>query len=283
MPPLSARAGIGLKPAHMGELAEHRPDLGFLEVHTENAMVRGGPYLARLAELGERYPLSLHGVGLSLGGESPPDPAHLARTRALVERFRPALVSEHVALCGHGGTYLNDLLPLPYTRRTLARLVAHIERTQGALGRPILIENPSTYLRFAENTLEEPDFLVAAAGAAGCRLLIDVNNVAVSATNHGFDPYAWLDRIPPHLVGEIHLAGHSRRRVEGVTLAIDDHASPVAEPTWALFRHALKRFGPRPTLIEWDSEIPPLATLLDEAAQADALLSEAEAGHRMAS
>ncbi|SDH56475.1 DUF692 domain-containing protein [Roseospirillum parvum] len=268
-PPLAPRAGIGLKSEHFAEIAARRPDLGFFEIHTENAMGKGGPYHAWLAEIRQDHPLSLHGVGMSLGGAEPPDPGHLARTRALVERYQPALVSEHVALCGHGATYLNDLLPLPYTEESLRRLIAHIQRMQEALGRPILIENPSTYLRFAESTLDEPDFLVAAAEAAGCGLLIDVNNVAVSATNHGFDASAWLDRIPPHLVGEIHLAGHSRKVIDGTVIAIDDHGSPVADPTWALFQHALDRFGPRPTLIEWDANLPPLDTLLAEAALAE--------------
>jgi uncharacterized protein (UPF0276 family) len=266
-------AGIGLRHPHHRALLESERCTGWLEAHAENHM-SGGWSAHVLDRLRQTYPLSLHGVGLSLGCAGRLDDDHLGRLRQLVQQIDPALVSEHVAWTGPAGLYLNDLLPLPWTEEALAALVAHIDQAQTALGRPILIENPSSYLAFRHAEMSEPEFLVEACHRAGCRLLLDVNNVYVSARNLGFDASAYLEAIPGGLVGEIHLAGHSRQDVEGVELRIDDHGSPVIPEVWALYRSTLARIGPRPTLIEWDSEIPSLNVLLEEAAKADRLLSE---------
>ncbi|MGH6940635.1 MNIO family bufferin maturase [Hypericibacter sp.] len=266
-------AGIGLRHPHHRALLESERCTGWLEAHAENHM-SGGWSAHVLDRLRQTYPLSLHGVGLSLGGAGGLDEDHLGRLKQLVQRIEPALVSEHVAWTGQAGLYLNDLLPLPWTEEALATLVAHIDQAQTALGRPILIENPSSYLAFRHAEMSEPEFLVETCRRAGCRLLLDVNNVYVSARNLGFDAGAYLEAIPGDLVGEIHLAGHSRQEVEGIELRIDDHGSPVMPEVWALYRSTLARIGPRPTLIEWDSEIPALNILLEESAKADRLLSE---------
>ncbi len=269
--PLLAVAGIGLRHPHHRALLESERCTGWLEAHAENYM-SGGWSAHVLDRLRRTYPISLHGVGLSLGGSGRLDDDHLGRLKQLVQRIEPALVSEHVAWTGQGGLYLNDLLPLPWTEEALATLVAHIDQAQTELGRSILIENPSSYLAFHHAEMSEPEFLVEACRRAGCRLLLDVNNVYVSARNLGFDAAAYLGGIPGELVGEIHLAGHSRQEVEGIELRIDDHGSPVIAEVWALYRATLARIGPRPTLIEWDSEIPPLNVLLEESAKADRLL-----------
>ncbi|QEX22788.1 hypothetical protein FRZ61_27200 [Hypericibacter adhaerens] len=269
---IPAAAGIGLRHPHHRALLDGDRRTGWLEAHAENYMT-GGWIRHVLGRLREAYPLSLHGVGLSLGGAAPLDRDHLERLRQLVRQTEPGLVSEHVAWTGMGGLYLNDLLPLPWTEEALANLVAHVGQTQDALGRTILIENPSSYLAFRHSEMSEPAFLVEACRRSGCGLLLDVNNVFVSARNLGFDPEAYLQAIPGELVGEIHLAGHSRQDVEGVELRIDDHGSAVAPEVWALYRQTIARIGPRPTLIEWDSSIPDLPVLLAEAAKADAVLS----------
>jgi uncharacterized protein (UPF0276 family) len=266
-------AGIGLRHPHHRALLESERCTGWLEAHAENYMA-GGWSRHVLDRLREAYPISLHGVGLSLGGTGRLDADHLERLRQLVQRVEPALVSEHVAWTGHDGLYLNDLLPLPWTGEALANLVTHIDQTQTALGRPILIENPSSYLAFRHAEMSEEEFLIEACRRSGCGLLLDVNNVYVSARNLGFDAAAYLQAIPGRLVSEIHLAGHSRRDVEGIELRIDDHGSTVDPAVWALYRATIARIGPRPTLIEWDSEIPSLAVLVEEAAKADAILSE---------
>jgi uncharacterized protein (UPF0276 family) len=271
LPP--AVAGIGLRHPHHRALLESDRCTGWLEAHAENYM-SGGWSAHVLDRLRQTYPISLHGVGLSLGSAGRLDEDHLGRLKELVQRIDPALVSEHVAWTGPAGLYLNDLLPLPWTEEALATLVAHIDQAQTALGRSILIENPSSYLAFRHAEMSEPQFLVEACRRAGCRLLLDVNNVYVSARNLGFDAAAYLEAIPGELVGEIHLAGHSRQEVEGIELRIDDHGSPVMTEVWALYRATLARIGPRPTLIEWDSEIPSLNVLLAESVKADNLLSE---------
>jgi len=268
-----ASAGIGLRHPHHRALLECTRCTGWLEAHAENYM-SGGWSRHVLDRLRETYPISLHGVGLSLGGAGRLDVDHLERLRQLVRRVEPALLSEHVAWTGHEGLYLNDLLPLPWTEEALVNLVMHIDQTQMALGRPILIENPSSYLAFRHTEMSEAEFLIEACRRSGCGLLLDVNNVYVSARNLGFDAAAYLQAIPGERVSEIHLAGHSRRDVEGIELRIDDHGSTVDPAVWALYRTTIARIGPRPTLIERDSEIPSLSILLEESAKAGAILNE---------
>jgi uncharacterized protein (UPF0276 family) len=271
---LPARAGIGFKPQHFAAIMAEAAPPGFIEVHAENYMGAGGPPLAQLAALGERFPLSLHGVGLSIGGEEPLDAAHLRRLRALCDRFRPIRFSEHLAWSSHGGAFLNDLLPLPYTAATLARVSAHVAQAQDTLGRRILIENPATYLSFAESTIAEGAFLAELCERTGCGLLLDVANVFVSAANHGGDPVALLRSMPLDRVGEIHLAGHEPGLdTEGTPLLLDTHGAPVPEPVWALYREALRLTGPVATLIEWDNDVPDWPVLRAEAARAEAELA----------
>lgn len=272
---LPARAGIGFKPQHFAAIQAEAAPPGFIEVHAENCMGAGGPPLAQLEALAARCPVSLHGVGLSIGGEAPLDAAHLRRLRALCDRFRPASFSEHLAWSSHDGAYLNDLLPLPYTRTTLDRVAAHVAETQDALGRRILVENPSTYLAFAESTIAEGEFLAELCARTGCGLLLDVANVFVSATNQGADPLALLRAMPLDLVGEIHLAGHEAGAdVEGAPLLLDTHGAPVPLPVWALYRQALALTGPVATLIEWDNDVPDWPVLRAEAERAEAALAE---------
>jgi hypothetical protein len=265
---MSAAVGIGLKPAHYRALLTDRPALDFLELHTENYMGAGGPphrYLAKLAEL---YPLSFHGVGLSLGGTDPLSRNHLTRWRELVQRYRPALVSEHVAWSSHSGYMLHDLLPIPYTEESLRTLCEHIDQMQNALGRHVLIENPSRYLEFKDSTMAEAEFLVEATERTGCRLLLDVNNVFVSACNQSEDASLYLSLIPGHLVEEIHLAGHTIDTTDGGQIRIDDHGSPVSDAVWQLYGDTVATIGRRPTLIEWDNNVPDLEVLLGEAEHA---------------
>jgi uncharacterized protein (UPF0276 family) len=238
-------------------------------------MAAGGPRLRQLELIRERYALSFHGVGLSLGSADPPDPAHLARIKALADRFEPALMSEHVAWSVEGGHYLNDLFPIPYTEEALELVSRNIRVAQDALGRRLLVENPSSYLRFVDSTMPECQFVAELVPRSGCGLLLDVNNVHVSARNHGFDVGEYLAAMPGDAVGEYHLAGHAEVEVDGVPLLIDDHASRVVPAVWDLFERALAAFGPRPTLVEWDNAIPPLAVLLEERAAAQGRLERA--------
>jgi uncharacterized protein len=274
---IPARAGIGLRGPHMAEIIAARPAIPWLEVHAENFM-QNGPGLRRLEVIRRDYPLSLHGVGLSLGTAEGVDAGHLAALAALVARVEPGVVSEHLSWSVTGGVYLNDLLPLPLTEEALAVVCRNVDRVQQALGRPILVENPSTYLRFRRSTLSEPEFLGALAARTGCRLLCDVNNIYVSAENLGFDPDAYMDALPASAVGEIHLAGHFRTERGGKTLLIDDHGDRVAAPVWALFARATRRFGRVPSLIEWDTRLPDLAVLLEEAERADRVAEAAIEG-----
>jgi uncharacterized protein (UPF0276 family) len=279
-----ARAGVGLKPQHYRDILDRRPDLGFFEIHAENYMGQGGPPHHHLGRIRERYPLSLHGVALSIGGLRRPDPDHLGRLKALIGRYQPGLFSEHLAWSTHDGAYYNDLLPLPYTEATLARVCAHIDETQAALGVPMLLENPSTYVRFEESTLGEIEFLREICRRTGCGLLLDVNNVFVSGTNHNYDPLAYLDAFPAEHVGEIHLAGHDQRIDDaGAPLVIDAHGAPIARSVWDLYAHALRRTGPQPTLIERDANVPPFAELVAEAAAADRILARERARRTAAS
>jgi uncharacterized protein (UPF0276 family) len=277
---LPERAGLGLKSEHCRDIHEGRPDVGFFEVHAENYMGAGGPPHRHLEAIAERYPLSLHGVGLSIGGEGDLDREHLKRLRHLADRYRPASFSEHLAWSTHDSAYLNDLLPLPYTEATLERVSRHVGEAQEAVGMRLLLENPSTYVLFEESTIDEIDFLARVAARSGCGLLLDVNNVMVSSVNHRLDPVAYLDRFPVELVGEIHLAGYDEA-VDGAgeRLLIDAHGTPVRPDVIELYRHALRRAGPVATLIEWDNDVPPFAVLFAEARKADAMLAE-ERGRR---
>jgi uncharacterized protein (UPF0276 family) len=260
--------GIGLRSPHVSEIAATRPAIGFLEVHAENYMAET-PALDRLLELRRDYPVSLHGVALSLGSAEELDRCHLCRFEALIERIEPLLVSEHLAWSAIGGAYLNDLLPLPYTEASLDLFCRHVEEAQEALGQRLLIENPSAYLRYRYSPIPEPEFIGEVARRTGCGILCDVNNIYVSAWNFGFDPVAYLDALPVDAIGEIHLAGH--HAAEDADILIDDHGSRVAKPVWELHAAALRRFGPVPTLIEWDTNLPTLEVLLDEAYHAEEL------------
>ncbi len=276
MPPLPATAGLGFKPAHFAEIMS-APPVGFFEVHAENYMGDGGQPHAQLSALRARHALSLHGVGLSIGGPRPPDPAHLARLRALCDRYQPESFSEHLAWSSHDSGYLNDLLPLPYTAETLSLVCDHVDAVQAALARPILLENPATYVTFAQSTLPETEFLAQVAQRTGCGLLLDVNNVFVSCTNHRSDPRAFLAEFPLDRVGEIHLGGHDTEMLPSGPLLIDAHGAPVADPVWSLFAEVIARTGPLPSLIEWDNDVPEWPVLRAEAARADAIL-RAEGG-----
>src|ERR1700751_3964608 len=264
----SCGVGIGLRSPHVSEIVATRPAIGFLEWHAENYMAET-PALDRLLELRRDYPVSLHGVALSLGSAEELDHGHLDRFKALIERVEPMLVSEHLAWSAIGGAYLNDLLPLPYTEASLDLFCRHVDEAQGVLGRRLLIENPSSYLRYWYSPIPEPEFMTELARRTGCGILCDVNNIQVSAWNFGFDPLAFLQALPIEAIGEIHLAGH--HVAEDVNILIDDHGSRVAEPVWALYAAALRRFGPVPTLIEWDTNLPALEVLLDEAHHAEDL------------
>lgn len=265
--------GIGFKADYLAPLRAEQAPLGWLEIHAENYMHDGGPQMAMLDEIAARYPISCHGVGLSIGGESALDAAHLRRLRTLQDRLQPALFSEHLAWSSHGGHYFNDLLPLPYTPSTLQRVVDHVDQMQQALGRQILLENPSSYLRFAESTLEETEFLRAVSDASGCGLLLDVNNVFVSATNLGYSAREYIDQFALDRVGEIHLAGHRRDTDEhGEPLLIDSHSAPVVDEVWELYAEVIARLGPVPTLIEWDNELPEWRTLYHDVQTASAVI-----------
>jgi len=265
-----ATTGIGLRAPHIAELLATRPALSFLEVHSENFM-GGGPALRQLEAVRALYPLSLHGVGLSLGSAEGIDGDHLAHLKALADRIEPALVSEHLSWSVSGGVYLNDLLPLPLTEESLAVVCRNVETMQETLGRRVLVENPSSYLRYRHSTIPEPEFLAELARRSGCGLLCDVNNIYVTAENFRLDAEAYLDALPAAAVGEMHLAGHFRDERRGRTLLIDDHGAPVADAVWDLYVHAVRRFGDAPSLIEWDSKLPALDVLLAEARRADAV------------
>ncbi|MGE0800299.1 MAG: DUF692 domain-containing protein [Lautropia sp.] len=266
-------AGTCFKPAHLAAIVADGLCDGFFEVHAENYMGAGGPPHRALTTLRRDHPVSLHGVGLSIGGWQPLDAAHLGRLCSLVERYEPVLVSEHLAWSAHGTTCYNDLLPLPYTAATLARVCEHVDQVQQAIGRPLLLENPSTYVAFASSTMSETEFIRAVVRRTGCGLLLDVNNVYVSATNHGYAALEYLADFPLAAVGEIHLAGHAEQRDdEGDRLLIDSHDGPVADAVWKLYERVITEGGPRPTLIEWDARIPDWPVLRAEAAAARAIL-----------
>ncbi len=271
--------GVGFKPQHFAAIRADAAGIGFFEVHAENYMGAGGLPHAQLAAIRADHPLSIHGVGLSIGGARGLDGDHLDRLRRLCDRYQPDSFSEHLAWSSHevegrGAEYLNDLLPLPYTEETLRLVCDHVDQVQTALGRRMLLENPATYLCFEQSTIPETAFLAEVARRTGCGLLLDVNNVFVSCTNHGTDPQAWLAAFPLHLVGEIHLGGHDAEALPSGPLLIDSHAAAVADPVWALYAEVIARAGPRPTLVEWDNDLPDWSVLAAEARRAGAILAQ---------
>jgi len=279
---IPAAAGIGLRFPHHRAVLEEKPPAAWLEVHAENYMGGGKPLMV-LDAVRRDYPLSLHGVGLSLGSADGLNERHLVRLRDLAQRVDPGLVSEHLSWSAIGGAHFADLLPLPFTEEALSIVCRNVEAAQDFLGRRILVENASTYLRYRHSMIPEWEFVAALAGRTGCGILCDVNNVFVSACNHGFDPRGYLHALPAERVSEIHLAGHQVRKFEdGRSIRIDDHGSRVSQEVWALYAEALALFGRVPTLIEWDSDVPPLAVLLEEAAQAQCIMSEERTHARLA-
>ena len=270
---LPSTPGVGYKPQHFADITTDPGTVGWIEIHAENYMGDGGRPLAQLRHLRETFPISAHGVGLSIGGEGRLDPEHLARLKHLNDWLQPASFSEHLAWSTHGAEFLNDLLPLPYTNATLNRVADHIDELQSTIGRKMLLENPSSYLAFAESTMSETDFLREIAKRTGCGLLLDVNNVFVSATNLDTDPIAYIDDFPLDHVGEVHLGGHDEDEDDhGAPLLIDSHGREVADPVWTLYDYTLQKSGARPTLIEWDNNVPDWQTLEAEAQRADAIL-----------
>lgn len=270
--PIPAQTGIGLRFQHHQAVLDAPPDVTFMEVHTENYM-GGGPPVRCLEAVRRDFPISLHGVGLSLGSADGLDLAHLNRVREVARRIEPALVSEHIAWSVSGGNYLADLLPLPMTEEALTAVCRNVDCMQSKLRRRVLVENPSTYVQFRHSTIPECEFMAAVAARTGCGILCDINNIYVSAKNHGWDASAYVAQLPPTALGEIHLAGHSVRELpDGGTLRIDDHGSRVIDEVWSLYGEALRRFGPIPTLIEWDTDLPPLDVLVAEAHHADAVI-----------
>lgn len=278
---LPERAGVGLKPQHFRNVLDTLPDVGFFEVHAENFMVDGGPFHHYLGRIRDRYPLSLHGVGLSIGAEGPLDEDHLDRLSALIARYEPASFSEHLAWSTHDGAFLNDLLPVPYDEATLARVCEHVDRVQSRLARRMLLENPSTYVEFSASTMSESQFLREVVRRTGCGLLLDVNNAHVSCVNHGRDAMAFIGDLPQDAVGEIHLAGFaSDRDAAGAPLLIDHHGSPVDEAVWGLYARVMTRISATATLIEWDNDVPALEILLEQARCAQALMAAHGGLHR---
>jgi len=264
-------AGIGLRAPHLAEIDRDRPAAGLLEIHAENYL-SPSPAFAMMERVRADYRFSIHAVGLSLGAVDGLDAAHLARVATLVKRLQPDLVSDHLSWSTNGGRYFNDLLPLPYTDEALDVVVRNVGQLQEALGRQVSVENPSCYLGFVQSTMSEPEFLSKLVRRSGCGLLLDANNIHVTAHNLSIDPARWLDGLPAASITEYHLAGHAVNDVEGGTVLIDDHGSRVGDPVWRLFAQCVERFGPRPTVIEWDTDIPALAVLLDEARRASAML-----------
>lgn len=261
--------GVGYKPQHFSALRADPGPVTWIEVHAENYMGAGGRPLAQLRALSDQFAVSVHGVGLSIGGEGPLDPDHLARLKHLCDWANPASFSEHLAWSTHGAEFLNDLLPLPYTEQTLARVAAHIDQVQDLLGRQMLLENPSSYLVFTESSLSETDYLSAITQRTGCGLLLDINNVFISSTNLGLSPQAYIDAYPTDKVGEIHVGGHDTDHDDhGAPLLIDSHGAPVSDPVWALLEYALQQTGPKPVLVEWDNDVPDWPTLRAEATRA---------------
>lgn len=276
------RAGVGLKPDHYRTILDSNPDIGFFEVHAENYMGAGGPPHRYLSRIRDKFPLSLHGVGLSIGADRPLDRDHLKRLSELIERYQPGLFSEHLAWSTHDTAYFDDLLPVPYTAETLSRVISHIDEVQETLGRQMLLENPSTYLAFTESIYSEIDFIAEIVRRTGCGLLLDVNNVHVAATNQQWDPIRYIDEYPLAHVQEIHLAGYTPEADEkGRPLLIDTHDRPVDKIVWGLFEHTIRQIGPVPTLIEWDANVPAWPELKAEAERAEAIMLTVEREERI--
>lgn len=277
---LPKRAGVSFKHDHTHEILSDAGDVAFLEVHAENYMGDGGHPHRTLERIAQDFPISLHGVCMSLGGPQPLSRDHLTRFKALVDRYQPAMISEHLAWSTHDDVFYNDLLPLPYTRKTLYRVCDHIDEMQSFIGRRILLENPATYVLFAQSEIDETDFLREVVNRTGCGLLLDLNNVFVSATNHKFSAMEYLSQFPLHAVGEIHLAGHTEQADdEGEPLLIDSHDRPVSDPVWSLYERVLDRTGPISTLVEWDSDLPEWPVLRAQAEAANAIISKIERRH----
>ena len=276
--PIPAAAGIGLRHPHVLEIIEHKPDIAWLEIHSENYLAAGGARMRQLEAIRENYPLSCHGVALSLGSHEGLDRTHLAQLKDLFDRFEPGLVSDHVSWTTTDGTYLNDLLPLPYTEEALAVICRNVDQAQETFGRRMLVENPSTYVTFHASTMPEHAFMAEIAARTGCGILLDVNNIYVSSQNHGFDAQNYIDAIPAGAVGEIHIAGHTSRAVGGGTILIDDHSSAPIDSVWDLLDHALAHLRQTPVLMEWDGEIPELAVLTGVARQAQQHIDQASGG-----
>ena len=273
---IPARAGAGLKACHYEAILEDKPDIGWFEIHAENYMGDGGPPHHALRQIRDRYPISCHGVGLSIGSEQPLDEAHLARLKTVCERYTPGLFSEHLAWSTHDTGFLNDLLPVAYTSAVLNRVAEHIDQVQNHVGRQMLLENPSTYVAFAESDMSEIDFIKQIVAKTGCGLLLDVNNVHVSATNQQYSAQEYLDEFPVEAVGEIHLGGHAPDQDDsGDPLLIDAHDRQVSDEVWSLYERLVQRIGPRPTLIEWDNDVPEWKTLFEDVQRADAILRTA--------
>jgi uncharacterized protein (UPF0276 family) len=274
------RAGIGLRLPHIAEVVATHPPVGLLEIHPENFLAN--PHgLELLVDLARDYPMSVHTVGISIGSADGIDRTHLTRLRRLIEQLHPVLVSGHLAWSALGGVYLNDLLPMPYTKETLRVTAAHLAEVQDVLGRTYVIENPSTYVSLRTSTMTELEFLHALVDATGCRLLCDVSNIYLSGHNMGYDPYRFIDGFPSAAVAELHLGGFSPEGDEatpGGTVLVDTHAATVAEPAWDLYAHAIRRFGPQPTIVEWDNDLPTLAVLIEEATKADRVREDAREG-----
>ena len=273
--PIPAAAGIGLRGPHHAKFISESPEAAWLEVHSENFFAPGSIALTALEKIRENYPISLHGVGLSIGSDDPVAEDHLAKLRQLVDFIQPGLVSEHLCWGSIGGYHLNDLLPLPYTEEALGHMAERIGQVQDYLGRKILIENVSSYMEFKNSTIPEWDFLASVADQSGCGILLDVNNIFVSAKNHNFNPLDYIAAIPADKVEEIHLAGHSEQTFDDQSVLVDTHNAPVCAEVWTLYETLLARIGTRPTLIEWDSELPPVSVLLDEARRAQKLMDRA--------
>lgn len=281
-PTIPAAAGIGLRHPHYQKVINDTPEVPWLEVHPENFFADGGISTDILEKIRESYPLSIHGVGLSLGSADDISTTHLSQLKKIITRFEPGLVSEHVSWSHIDGVYMNDLLPLPLTEEALTNLVQHIEQTQDFLGRQILIENPSSYLAFHHSTIPEHEFMVEAAKRSGCGILLDINNIYVCQRNHAYDGKAYISHIPTEIIGEMHLAGHSITQIEGKELLIDTHGDYVCDEVWELYQHAIQHHGPIPSLIEWDTNIPAFDQLQQEAKKAQHILNQYEHRHEVA-
>jgi len=271
--PIPSEAGVGLRHPHLEAFVRGEPDIAWLEVHSENFIADGGPRVAALEDIRQHYPISCHGVGLSLGSAEGIDADHLDRLRTLFKRIQPALVSEHISWSINNGTYLNDLLPIPYTGETLRVLSQNVAQVQDYLGCRLLVENPSTYLTFNDSDFDEPDFITQLITETGCGLLLDINNIYVSSINNGFDPIEYINKVPSEAVMEIHLAGHSSEGEGDECVLIDTHNNLIASEVWSLYELALDLLGPRPVLVEWDADIPEINVLVSEANKAQKLLS----------